>query len=95
MQALLNLIRKYIKNILTDTTNDVYSANKAVLFVAVVAISYNFITNDSADFIGYGAAIASLMAANAAKSYVEYKGQAQLEAVNLKESKDNVGTDKG
>ena len=67
----MNTLIQYIKHILTNTDNTTYSMRKLVGISSAVALQYNFIHLSSIDYQGFGIATASLMAAIAAKAYVE------------------------
>lgn len=69
----MNLIKQIIKDIFTARNGIDYSLTKIGFISAEVAMIYKFITTDIPDYISFGAAVAALLTAMAAKYYVEGK----------------------
>lgn len=67
-------MNNFFKNVLTARDNISFSLTKLVGISAAVAMVVNFIRLGSVDFDGFGVGMAALMAALAAKYFVEDKG---------------------
>lgn len=61
----------YLKNIFTARDNESFSLTKLICVAGCVAMVHNFITTASTDFGAFGLGISGLIAAMAAKYYVE------------------------
>ena len=68
---MFSFIQKYLSNIFTDADNSTFSSSKLVGVSASIVASYSFIKVGSVDFAGFCAGQAALIAALAAKKYVE------------------------
>ena len=69
MKKLIEILNHYA----TARDGISYSLTKAAGVCGVVAVTYNFVKSGSADYQGYGIAVAGLMAALALKYAVEDK----------------------
>ena len=63
----------FLKNLFTARDNESFSLTKLFGLAGVTAMVFNFISTASVDFNGFGLGVAGLMAAMAAKYYVEDK----------------------
>ncbi len=65
---------KIFKDWFTDSTGQNYSGTKMIGFSAAVAMTYRFVTvvvPTAPDYVGYGTGISLIIAALAAKHFVE------------------------
>jgi len=63
----------WLKNILTSGDNVTYSMSKFVAVGAECAMVFNFLASGDKNYLGLGAGTAAIIAALAAKTYVETK----------------------
>lgn len=66
-------IKQYFQHILTDADNSTYSSGKLIALSSSLAMSAEFLYTHSQDYQGFGIAQAALVAAVAAKHYVDTK----------------------
>ena len=66
-------MKTFLNHIFTSADNETFSMSKLIAFFAGVALCYNFIANEVTDMQGFGIAIASVIAALAAKTFVDVK----------------------
>ena len=64
---------RFIKQWLTARDNLTYSATKLIGISAAITMIVQFVRTGSVDFISFGAGVTAIMAALAAKYYVEGK----------------------
>ena len=66
-------MKEFMKNIFTAKDNVSYSLSKLLGISGGAAMIFNFLKTDSTDFNGFGAGLCLLIAALAAKYFVESK----------------------
>ena len=66
-------MKEFMKNIFTSKDNVSYSLSKLLSISGGAAMVFNFVKTGSIDFQGFGTGISLLIAALAAKYYVEGK----------------------
>ena len=64
---------EWLKHILTAADNQTYSLSKLIGVSGTAAMIFNFVKVGSVDFQGFGIGISTLVAALAAKYFVEDK----------------------
>lgn len=69
----MDLIKKYLSNILTAKDNATFSLTKLIGLSGFGSMVYEFIARASVDFIGFAGGVAAIIAALAAKHATEDK----------------------
>ena len=64
---------KYAKHLLTQSDNETYSLSKLLAFGAGCAMVYEFVAQSSTAFQDFGVGVGAMVAALAAKQFVEQK----------------------
>ena len=66
-------MKTFLNHIFTSADNETFSMSKLIAFISVATLAYHSVMNGITDVQGYGIAVAAIIGALAAKTFVDPK----------------------